>query len=352
METPLPLQFMDETGINPLPAGIQVSVYPSTGPQTALTLIGMAWTEPGGYCNITPVQSVTYVAAFIGNQAPQSQAPFTGGAPATTTVVTCPNYRSPSLSTDGYAVEQTNIWPTGPGWFGDAAKVPGGTAYALAEGNGAMLEVLDLSTQSVLSSMRLQSSMGGDIDTWAFDFLGPFLSRFPSFADIDDAHWIAFVMAFLGGQKTTRPGIQAIVQAFYTCIELELAAAYAGGITYDGGGGYDSQGGFDQPIGFNPSSILPSVFVWDRNYRPDLANLYNVNPSNDNGDFVIQLGFNPQFADGWFLDHSHLDFETFLIDDVTYVLSPTAPDPRLANVVNLYKAAGARPLYLTMLATS
>lgn len=342
------LQFYDETGINPLPAGIEVTVYVSTAQQVPANVIGVGWTKPGGLCDIENLSNaVIYVATFFGKQAPLQQAPFVGDAPGTLVAVTCDGYRSPALSIDGYANEQANFWPSGPGWFGDEAREVGGTAYALAQGNGAMLAVLDLEEQGVLSEMRLQSSEGADIDSWALDMIGPEVSRY---VGVTDQQWITFIEAFLSGEKLTRAGIQGIVDAFYTCIEDELAAAYSGNLTYSGMGGYDSGGGYDVTNPFNPADVLPTVYVWDRQSRPDLANTYNVNPNNDNGDFVIQIGFNPLFPESWFLDHSHLDFETFLVDSTTFTLSATSPDPRLAVLVALYKQAGTHPLYLTYIA--
>ena len=61
------LQFLDETGLNPLPAGIFVQVF---NPLTA-ALIGTAWTQPGGYCAIFPPLGVQCTATFSRN----SQAP-------------------------------------------------------------------------------------------------------------------------------------------------------------------------------------------------------------------------------------------------------------------------------------
>ena len=129
-------QFYDESGVNNLPAGIQVLVYPSTGPQTPATLIGSAWTQPAGFANIEVATAVNYVAVFVGSQAPPTSQAFSG-ASADPTVVTVDGYKSPSLSLQGYTQAQVHGWVRK--WFGDAAGLPGGNAFALADGLSAAL---------------------------------------------------------------------------------------------------------------------------------------------------------------------------------------------------------------------
>lgn len=63
-------QFMDETGINPLPVGVFVRIYPGTGPQNASTLVGSGFIGTGGNVNITLQSNTAYVAVFSGTQAP------------------------------------------------------------------------------------------------------------------------------------------------------------------------------------------------------------------------------------------------------------------------------------------
>lgn len=342
------LQIVDEVG-NPAPASISVSVYPSPGPQTPDTLIATDFTIANGICpDISVSAAVSYVATFYGNQGPTSPQTFVGSA-GDTTVVTVLGYRSPSLSQDGYAIEQTLIWPTGPGWFGDEARQPGGNAWAVAWMIASLLALFDLEAQTIIESERIQSAVGPEINAWALDFLNGF---FPQFIAESYTSYKGRVIALLSGQKCTVAGIQAIVDGFYVAIEDELAQGYAGNITYDGQGGYDSQGGYDVTNPFNPADTLPTILVWDRQKRPDLANTYNVNPNNDNGDFVIQIGFNPLFPGAWYLDHSHLDLETFLIDSTTFELSEVAPDPRLGALVDLIMAGGTHPLYLTYIANA
>lgn len=73
------LRFFDETGLNPLPVGVMVSIYPAFGPRTAQTLVGSGFIGIGGYVNITLQPNVQYVAIFNGSQAPLLPAYFTSG---------------------------------------------------------------------------------------------------------------------------------------------------------------------------------------------------------------------------------------------------------------------------------
>ena len=92
--------------------------------------------------------------------------------------------------------------------------------------------------------------------------------------------------------------------------------------------------------------ITPDILVWDRQSRPDLANKYGINPRNNDGTFVIQVGLKDVFGLAWFLNNSFLNDTTFLaagLIDISFSL--TAPDPRLAALVNFVKAGGSKPLY-------
>lgn len=71
-----PLQFVDETGDNPLPPGVFVIITSPDGPPPGLngTAIAVGWTVRGGYVylNGDPVTLTTgnYIATFYGMQAP------------------------------------------------------------------------------------------------------------------------------------------------------------------------------------------------------------------------------------------------------------------------------------------
>lgn len=338
------IQFFDETGLNGLPAGVQVSVYPAVGAQTPASLVGAAFTQVGGYAAINVLPSTNYVAVFVGRNAPPTSQSFTSADVDVLTQVVCTPYRSPSLSLRGYTQEQANHLPTGPGWYSDAAKAPGGVVWAVLSAGAATVAQIDSQTQVALEMMRLQSCVGADIDSWQADYLNGYL---PRYLNESDAQYIARIMAFLAAQKTTLFGMQTIVDAFFAATAGDLGAAYAQNITFDGQGGYDAQGGYDTGQGYEPA--VPTVLVWDRQSRPDLADQFNINPGNDNADFVIMIGYNPPDSDAWFLDHSHLDYDTYLVDANSYDVSDTAPDPRLAAMVGLVKAAGTHPIYITYL---
>lgn len=329
------VQFTDEAG-NAMAAGVQVSVYPAGLEQTPTSLVGTDWTQAGGLCpNLSLVSGTSYIALFVGRQGPAFAQEFVG-ASGTTNVQVVP-YRSPSLTTTNYATLQTSaLWTKGPAWWSDAARASGGVAWALAYAFAKIFGSLDASTQQRLQVARIQSSAGTDVDSWAYDFLGQWL---PRYTGESDTSFKSRVYAALVAPKTTLQAIQNIVQAYFTAISQLTFAGLA----------FDSESGsFDSSVGsfdaVTSSVVVPaSILVWDRQSRPDLANLYNVNPKNNDGSFVIQLGYATD-SGAWFLDNSALDYETFLLNIDQWQLS--APDPRLGALVNFVKAAGAKPLYL------
>lgn len=324
--------FYDETGLNPLPAGIQVFIYPATGPQT---LVASGWTQPGGVVPFTLSNAVNYSGIFLGRQAPPNQV-VVGGA-----TFACQGYSSPSLSQAGYIAEQAQLLPGG--WFGETATVAGGNTFPILQGNAALLAALDTMAQYEIGKMRLQSSAGTDVDSWARDFLGTSLQRFYNESDLV---YIGRVEAALAAEKCTIPAIQAAVEGFYTAIAPEMALAEVPNIAYDSGqGGYDTgRGGYDAVFAApSIASVMPTILVWDRMTQPALAAEYGVSEPQ----FVISIGFADPEGWAWYLDNSYLDNDTFLIASASSAtLLPTAPDPRLGALVNFTKAAGTEPLYL------
>lgn len=342
------LHLYDETGINPLPAGVQVSVYPAPGAQNTSTIVGTAFTAADGTCDIEVVAAHNYVAVFYSEQGPQGPQSFT--AESTEPTIACSPYISPARSQAGFTAAEAGVLPKGPGWYSDAAKKPGGVAYPVLFSLAYVLQLLMLQEQVNIESMRFQSCATDDeIDSFAYQYVGGFVPRYGADGETGKSYR-ARVIALLSGQKTTIAGIQAIVNAFYLAIVAELASMYAPNLTFGNFGGYNSSGGFNQTFDVDPADILPTVLVWDRQSRPDLADKYDINPDNDNGDFVIEIGFNPLFPNAWYLDHSHIGLETFLIDSTTATLSDVAPDPRLGALVDLVKQGGCHPLYLTHIA--
>ena len=324
--------FYDETGLNPLPAGIQVLIYPASGVQT---LVASGWTQPGGFVPFTLANAANYSGVFLGRQAPPNQAVVGGASFA------CQGYRSPSLSLAGYIAQQAQLLPNG--WFGESATVAGGNTYPVLAGNAALLAALDVMAQYEIGKMRLQSSVGADIDSWARDFLGTSLQRF---YNESDQVYIGRVEAALAADKCTIPAIQAAVTGFYTAISPEMALAEVPNIAYDSGqGGYDTgRGGYDAVFTApSAASVVPDILVWDRMTQPALAAQYGVSEP----EFVVQIGFKDIEGWAWYLDNSYLDNDTFLVASASSgSLVTVAPDTRLGALVDFTKAAGTQPLYL------
>jgi hypothetical protein len=345
----MPLQFNDEVG-NPLPAGVQVTVFPApTAHLPNLSMnsgpIGTDWTQAGGLCpNLYVKTGLSYVAFFFGRQGPLFAQPFAGGG-SSTTIVPCMQYRSPSMTETNWAQLQTKtLWPKGNTvWWGDQYREPGGgVAWATAYGIASVMRWLDCNAQNQLQAARLQSSQDSDVDTWAADFLGPVGVRYLAETD---PWYKARIYALLSKPNTTVAAIQAIASLFYAWLATQLGLGQSGGQALDVLGGLDVQGGLDITSITPSQGIVPTVYVWDRQTRPDLANQYNVNPNNNDGSVVIQVGL--AYTVAWQLDNSFLDVNTFLINPNEFTLSDTAPDPRLGMLVNFKKAGGAWPRYLS-----
>jgi hypothetical protein len=219
-------------GSNPLPVGVVANFYGGT--LVAGTPIS-GYVSLGGVVNVTLAANTLYTVAFTGTQAPSVTAQFRTDSSGNG-VCNVIGYRSPSLSSYGYAIEETNLWPTG--WFSATASSAGGTAYALAAGLGAVVGSADYMAQAVLAKMRLQTCTGAAynlpltfdgtgaydsfgytdaeyatdaIDTWAADFFGSLWVRQ---SGMSDAQWVSLILALLQTPKTTLSGIQQILTAW------------------------------------------------------------------------------------------------------------------------------------------
>jgi hypothetical protein len=326
------LRFFDETGVNPISPGVGVSVALATTGE----VVGSGFVGTNGAVTV-PVRGATaYVATFTGSQAPKVTAVFAGSAvPSTDTIVSVIGHRSPSLSLTGYTQTLAALYPKG--WVSDTALQPGGNAYAGLESFGSALAQLDFQAQQLTAAARLATAQGSDIDSWAYDFFGTFLLRY---LGEDDATYLSRVLAAFG-PRLTLAAIEQIVNQFFVATLQERIAALEVELGFDTTGGYDTRGGYD--IIVPPPQIqalIPVVSCWDKQSNPTLATLYSVAEPQ----FVISIGFTGAVT-SWFLDHSHLDIETFLVDGNTVSISSTPPDPRLGALVNLVKAAGYSPLY-------
>ena len=91
------LSFVDSTGLNPLPPGVIVTLTANAAS------IATAMLQAGGVMPVL-VQNGTYLASFVGTQAPLLSVTFTTTGTGAT-VVTVPSYISPAHSSPGYALE-------------------------------------------------------------------------------------------------------------------------------------------------------------------------------------------------------------------------------------------------------
>lgn len=353
----------DETGVSPLPpgilvtissvtpaapsiklltesgniltteSGIELSVAPAT-PQTQ-TIAYSGYTQLGGTVGFTPMAAVPYVATFYGTLGPSTPQSFNGASkPGQVTTVSVAGYRAPFLSQGGYIGAQMQHWP--PQRFPDSALQPNGVAYALAYTFAYLLAYFDVETQQTLASERIQTCVASQIDSWAFDFFGNYLLRFPGESD---AIYLGRILSMFG-PRCAIDAIQQVVQQFYVATALQTQLQQQQNIAADIIGAADISGGADVYIPPTPiDQLIPNVTVWDAQSNPTLAQTYNICPPQ----FVVQINFDN--SAGWFLDYGYLDYDSFLTSGGAVSVSTTPPDPRLGALVNLVKAAGYKPMY-------
>jgi hypothetical protein len=305
------LLFVDETGLNPLPAGIEVTVVDGNG-----DAIGSAYTSAGGFCAITVTNSVAYTASFFGKQAPSASQAFvgTGFSP---TIVTVANYESPSRVAASYAAMYLGKLP--PRRVAQSAKMAGGNAYAIAQGLGSVAATLDASVQQLMGADRLQSGTGSAIDTWAADFIKPgYWDRFPG--EYDQAY-IERVLAWLASPFTTLPGIVNLVNLYMAakCQSERL-------------------------------SPVPTVIGFDYQTQPAL--MANLGLVQTKAPFVIEFIFpNGSAVPAWFLDNDYLNDNSEPSSGGTYLggspLYPYSPASDIIALVNRIKGNGTVPWFYT-----
>ena len=345
------LFFNDETGLNALPPGVLVTVTDAiTGAE-----IGVGYTQFGGGVNIDVMGAVAHIATFQGTKVAATPCTFFGSAVAgADTVISVPGYRSPLKSQAGYAHAIASRYPRGDAWGGSAARKPGGGLWNLFSLGAAAPATMDQFTGELQAALRLPTCVNGDLDSWAADFFGNFLLRYQG--ESDALYQGRIVAAF--GAHCTIDAIEALVNAFYQATLAERAQASQQNLAFDTGGSFgeatapnqvdQGRGAFDVYIPpINESALIPTVDVWDAQTQPTLAAANNIAPPQ----FVIQIAVNIT-ADAWFLDNSGLDVNAFLFNFGSLMQLPTPPDPRLAALVNLCKAAGTQPIYFVTDTTS
>jgi len=356
------LAFLDETGSNPLPAGIYVQIYAgSIDGLLGAPPIAAGWTQPGGLCNV-PVQPGNLITCVfsLSSQAPPNPVEITPDGNGPVYTVTVAPYRSPSLSDSGYAALLTSKLPRG--WFSGAALAdepgdgsPSGIAYAIAYAIGAALAALDQGqTQVNLGRARLGPSVGADIDSWSTDMVGPTFGRYPQESD---ALFISRNMLMVSRPRCSINALQKFVTQFYASILAGWNVTGSEALGFDTAGGFEVSGAFNNPPAPSVPKNPPPVTVWDGMTQPALAAALGVTPLQ----FVImvglfstslveQLGFNVAGALGGG-PHGASPGSGGFSNEVTNdtLPSPTrqAPDPRLGTMINLItKGTGTVPLYL------
>jgi hypothetical protein len=346
------LQFYDETGLNPLPAGIFVQLFPAGQPYNApSTLISSGWTEPLGMCSAAVGPDTQYTAVFGSSfQAPSVTATFEPDGVVNPFPVTVAGYRSPSFSQGGYTQQEmstlVNLWYT-------QGKVPGAIANSIGQGFGAGLALLDLQVQQTLAMQRLQYCVGPNVDSWSLDFVGPMFVRYNEGGVVEsDANFISRNMVMVQRPKCSIAYITLVVQTFYNSIAGEPGSIAAEGqLATDVAGALDVAGGLNinPPVSPPPTIVVPPVYVWDGMTQPGLAQSYGLQP----GQFVIQIGsiaasmkqvLALNVAGGLNISGA---FNVVPADSVLPKLTTGAPDIRLALLINLIsKGSGFQPLYL------
>ena len=330
--------LVDETGLNPLPPGILVTVTTANG-----LAVGSGYTQLGGSADIPLGGAIEYIATFAGVGAPTTPQAFVGNAqPNVTTTVPVKGYLSPFLSAAGHTNSITRWYVRK--WLGDAAKQPGGLAQALFTAFGWALGQLDTEEMQILAAQRAQTAQGPALDSWVYDFLGNYLLRF---LDEPDAIYYTRALATLKPGRTTLAAISQIVTSFYVATaNQKMQQIIAANLAYDSDfGAYDSNlGAYDQIV-TAAGGLIPVIAVWDTQSNLALAETYGVFP----GQFVVQIGFTGVAA-GWYLDNSALDISAVLIDGKDVQTSTTPPDARLGALVNFIKGVGYLPLYQTYVA--
>jgi hypothetical protein len=118
----------------------------------------------------------------------------------------------------------------------------GQNSYALLRGLAESIAVDGAQLDAVHGAMRLPSSQGASIDSFAYDFFAGTFYRFAQYGETD-AQWISRIESIFSIPKTTIPGLQAILLVFWPWIKLQFGVQ---NLFVDTGiGGVDSSGGVD-----------------------------------------------------------------------------------------------------------
>lgn len=369
------LQIIDEVGC-PLPAGVQVSIYGVNA--DGFQLIGTPYPLTGVLTHNGNVQinwplpaPASYIAYFVGNQAPKQPVAFSSGVPQgppgqydtglkfdsgnyydtnppqqNPTSFTVPQYRSPIKTGVEYGNEAAFL--ASAGWYNPNATLTGGVLHSVMRGLMGAQELLDNSCEIAHESLRLGSCIGSEIDSWALDMVGPLFARFNGETD---ANYLVRIGLMIGRPRCTINAIQAIAQAFYNSIAGEPGNPLANDLAFNTAGGFDATGAFDTSApGSGPAPSGTTVFVWDSMTQPSLATEFGIVPTQ----FVIQVGRVQVSTSQLLAMDTFGGYNTqgaFDIvptgDQPTSKPTPIPPDWRLGVMIGyIGKLAGTQPMYL------
>lgn len=312
---PVTYTFFDESGVNPVAPGSQYDVYYIGDPQIAENIVMSGFLGVGGIATISLDEDTEYVITWSGQQAPSVQTFFTTLAVgATNQSITTIGYRSPFLSTLGYANQQLSNWTRG--WIGDEFKQPGlpgitgvgyNLAYSLAaslgEGNSTTLG-LDTFLQNILVGTRLSTCAGNLIDTWFQQFLGPNFKRQDGETD---ALFLARGLVAINGEIATRDALNKATNAAW------------------------------QTLGNNGQIVCD-----DNISNPSLMSDLDLSPPY----FVVTLPTINVDKDAFFLDQKYLGVNTYLLSlGTSIILNPSEVPPLVYQAVEAKRALGCLPVY-------
>lgn len=327
---PVAYIFWDETGINPVAAGVQYQVWCVGDPQTPANMVTSGFLGVAGTATLELDETTEYVINWIGARAPSGQTTFTTGAIGTVAAtVTVSGYRSPNSSTLGYAQKQIAQWTRG--WAGSQYKQPGapgstGNAYNLAYSFATILGEggsiggnpffglpsnlqsaigLDTFLQSITVAMRLFNCTGNLIDSWFEDYLG---TSFQRQSGETDALFLQRGFIALSAARATRTALNSVTNAAWQSLGNQ------GAIVCD-----DSMS--------NPT--IMSQIGYAAPY------------------FVVQLPAISDVSDAFFLDNRYLGLNTFLLSLGTATILSGGSIPALVGqAVESTRALGTIPIYL------
>lgn len=226
----------------------------------------------------------------------------------------------------------------------------GQNSYALLRGLAQSLAVEDAQLQQVLGAMRLQSSIGGSIDSWAYDVFGGTFYRFAQYGE-SDAQWIARIEAIFATQKCTVAGLQAIINVFWPWISLQFGNVNLGLDTSIGG--LDTSGGLDvSSSGSGTGTTATGLGIGESTYGgydtgqqfydvPGPATLPPVAIVFDQQSNPLWSGYiTPAIAPPFFC--VYLRYQGF---DDTSIHAITSPSTILTQLVNAWHATGTVAIY-------